>query len=142
MKKLSKKDILATTGLGTIIVVGSVGGIAGFSCVTTGLANMITDNFVTSWQNISASYLVVTNDNNMIIKHLATKSSDGKYYDIINDYKINSNTIVSVHEAVPYFIYTNKVKDKYSKGELREIIKQFNINEEYQTSKDKVKVKK
>ena len=62
------------------------------------------------------------------------------YYDIINNYDINPDTIVYTIDTASYLVNIDCVKDSYSKEELKEILKQFSMNQEYAVSDETVKV--
>lgn len=95
-----------------------------------------------NWDKVKESYVIVTEKKNIINYHLASLSKDKKYYDILNECSINKNSIVSVEEATPYFVYNDCVQNEYSKEELKKYLKDFKNNDIYTTSNDKVKIKK
>lgn len=94
-----------------------------------------------SWESIKTSYVVTTKDNDRINYHFATKSNKSEYYDLINEYNIKQKSIVEVEEATPYFVYNDLIKNKYSKDELNNYIKEFKKQDRYIVSDTNVKVK-
>ena len=94
-----------------------------------------------TWNTIRNSSIVITQDDDQVNYHLV-QMYNNKYLDILNEYIIKKESVITVKDSAPYFVNIDQVKEYYSKDELMNIMKQFKLNDEYVTSSDKVKIKK
>lgn len=93
-----------------------------------------------NWDSLKESSIVITQDDKLTNYHIINKNENNMYYDIINNYDINPDTIVYTIDTASYLVNIDGVKDSYSKEELKEILKQFSMNQEYTVSDETVKV--
>ena len=93
-----------------------------------------------NWDSLKESSIVITQDNKLTNYHIISKSENNIYHDIINNYDINPDTIVYTIDTASYLVNIDGVKNSYSKEELKEILKQFSMNQEYTVSDETVKV--
>lgn len=93
-----------------------------------------------NWATLKESSIVITQDDKLTNYHIINKNENNMYYDIINNYDINPDTIVYTIDTASYLVNIDCVKDSYSKEELKEILKQFSMNQEYTVSDETVKV--
>ncbi len=93
-----------------------------------------------NWDSIKKSSIVITQDDKLTNYHIISKNEDNIYHDIINNYDINPDTIVYTIDTASYLVNIDGVKDSYSKEELKEILKQFSMNQEYTVSDETIKV--
>ena len=93
-----------------------------------------------NWDSIKKSSIVITQDRKITNYHIISKNEDNIYHDIINNYDINPDTIVYTIDTASYLVNIDGVKDSYSKEELKEILKQFSMNQEYTVSDETIKV--
>ena len=93
-----------------------------------------------NWDSLKESSIVITQDDKLTNYHIINKNENNIYHDIINNYDINPDTIVYTIDIASYLVNIDGVKDSYSKEELKEILKQFNMNQEYTVSDETVKV--
>ena len=102
--------------------------------------NSIKNNNNINWDTLKKSSIVITKDDKLTNYHIINKDENNMYYDIINNYDINPDTIVYTIDTASYLVNIDGVKDSYSKEELKEILKQFSMNQEYTVSDETVKV--
>ena len=102
--------------------------------------NSIKNNNNINWDTLKKSSIVITKDDKLTNYHIINKDENNMYYDIINNYDINPDTIVYTIDTASYLVNIDGVKDSYSKEELKEILKQFSMNQEYTVSDETIKV--
>ena len=128
-----KKDYVIAGGM---ITIAGVLGVA----LPVGLVSCINSATYINWGTLKESSIVATRDVKMINYHIISNNEKNKYHDIINNYDINPDTIVYTVDTASYLVNIDGVKNRYSKGELKEILKQFSMNQEYTVSDETVKV--
>lgn len=130
--ELKKNYVIA----GSMIIIAGVSGVA----LPVGLVSCINSATYINWGTLKESSIVATRDDKMINSHIISNNENNKYHDIINNYDINPDTIVYTVDTASYLVNIDGVKNRYSKGELKEILKQFSMNQEYTVSDETVKV--
>lgn len=130
--ELKKNYVIA----GSMIIIAGVLGVA----LPVGLVSCINSATYINWGTLKESSIVATRDDKMINYHIISNNENNKYHDIINNYDINPDTIVYTVDTASYLVNIDGVKNRYSKGELKEILKQFSMNQEYTVSDETVKV--
>ena len=133
--KFDKKDIGAAVTAGLVALGVSI------PSALTGCQVGEKDNNVT-WDDIKKSYVALVEEDGVYIKSLLKIKGNGIYENIIYDNVYFGDEVLEYHEAVPYFVQTDNVKNSYTKSELEEIIKDFKIDSnEYDYSDDYVIMK-
>ena len=89
---------------------------------------------------LKKSSIVITKDDKLTNYHIISKDENNIYHDIINSYDINPDTIIYTVDTASYLVNIDGVKDSYSKDELKEILKEFSMNQDYTVSDETVKV--
>lgn len=133
--KFDKKDIGAAVTAGLVALGLSI------PSALTGCQVGEKDNNVT-WDDIKKSYVALVEEDGVYVKSLLKIKGNGIYENIIYDNVYFGDEVLEYHEAVPYFVQTDNVKNSYTKSELEEIIKDFKIDSnEYDYSDDYVIMK-
>ena len=133
--KFNKKDTGAAVTAG-LVALGLI-----IPSALTGCQVGEKDNNVT-WDDIKKSYVALVEEDGVYIKSLLKIKGNGIYENIIYDNVYFGDEVLEYHEAVPYFVQTDNVKNSYTKSELEEIIKDFKIDSnEYDYSDDYVIMK-
>ena len=133
--KFDKKDIGAAVTAGLVALGLSI------PSALTGCQVGEKDNNVT-WDDIKKSYVALVEEDGVYVKSLLKIKGNGIYENIIYDNVYFGDEVLEYHEAVPYFVQTDNIKNSYTKSELKEIIKDFKIDSnEYDYSDDYVIMK-
>ena len=133
--KFNKKDTGAAVTAGLVALGLSI------PSTLTGCQVGEKDNNVT-WDDIKKSYVALVEEDGVYVKSLLKIKGNGIYENIIYDNVYFGDEVLEYHEAVPYFVQTDNVKNSYTKSELEEIIKDFKIDSnEYDYSDDYVIMK-
>ena len=85
--------------------------------------NSIKNNNNINWDTLKKSSIVITKDDKLTNYHIINKDENNMYYDIINNYDINPDTIVYTIDTASYLVNIDGVKDSYSKEELMKQLK-------------------
>ena len=133
--KFDKKDIGAAVTAGLVALGLSI------PSALTGCQVGEKDNNVT-WDDIKKSYVALVEEDGVYVKSLLKIKGNGIYENLLYDNVYFGDEVLEYHEAVPYFVQTDNVKNSYTKSELEEIIKDFKIDSnEYDYSDDYVIMK-
>ena len=130
--QLQKEEIIVVGAMVMAVATGVGMGFGLYSCVKP--SSSIT------WDEIKESSIVITKDDNFTNYHIVNNNENNKYYDLINDYNINPDTIIYTVDTASYLVNIDEVKNNYSKEELKEILNQFSMNNKYSPSDETVKV--
>ena len=133
--KFNKKDTGAAVTAGLVALGLSI------PSALTGCQVGEKDNNVT-WDDIKGSYVALVEEDGVYVKSLLKIKGNGIYENLLYDNVYFGDEVLEYHEAVPYFVQTDNVKNSYTKSELEEIIKDFKIDSnEYDYSDDYVIMK-
>ena len=133
--KFNKKDTGAAVTAGLVALGLSI------PSALTGCQVGEKDNNVT-WDDIKGSYVALVEEDGVYVKSLLKIKGNGIYENLLYDNVYFGDEVLEYHEAVPYFVQTDNVKNSYTKSELKEIIEDFKIDSnEYDYSDDYVIMK-
>lgn len=122
--------------------ISTIGAISAYTFVIFA-SNYVDKTDEITWDDINKSYVGLVKYDDDYINCLLKNEKNGLYTDMIDCNIYRKNDILEKYRAVPYFVQTGNVKDKYTKEEVRSIIKSFKIgSKEYRYSNDYVKIKK
>lgn len=130
--ELKKESII----VGGMCIIAGVAGVA----LPMGLLSCINSTEHINWDSLKESSIVITQDDKLTNYHIISNNENNMYHDIINDYDINPDTILYTIDTASYLVNTNNVKNTYSKDELKEVLNEFSINQEYTVSDETAKV--
>lgn len=124
--KMTKIDTLAYC---ILLGIPPTLGIVSYTFLITAINEFNHPHDAIYWDEIKSSSIIVTNDNNMIKYHLAILNDNSEYYDLINEYNIDLQSIITIKDATPYFVNFDYVQKWYSKDKLKIIINEFAIQD-------------